>query len=354
MEEKKLETSHVKCDNCGGNLIFSPKLQKLYCTNCDSVKDIIVVKEYEKHPTSEMPNDYTGYESWVESVKVANCSNCGSQIVFDAHKFADVCPYCGSNYVAETDTLPSLVPDAVIPFKFDSNKAGEEFAARVKKKIFVISAFKKKLPEKDIKGVYIPSFAFDSDSMSQYTGVLVENEIHRHGDRTEIVKKRRNINGTKSVDHRDITIESSSLINQVNLNSICPFNMGQSVKFNEDFIRGYAVEHFDTKIEECHKVAINVMDNRIRDAILSGYRYDEVERLDVKTTYSNEKYAYRLLPIYRFEYHFRNKQYITYMNGQTGKIGGKLPYSKLKITLAVILGIIIFLVPIVLALILGD
>lgn len=354
MEEKRLDTSFEKCDGCGGNLAFNPAHQALHCENCGSVKKFDKDKNYEKHSVSSAPKAYEGHEDWVKSVKVTNCSNCGSQIVFEQHKFADVCPYCGSNYVTDSNSLPALAPDAVIPFKFDTSKASEEFALRVKKKIFVISEFKKKLPEKDIQGVYIPSFAFDSDSKSSYSGVLLEHETRRSGDRTYTTTKRINIKGEKQLQHRDITIESSSLINQSNLNSILPYNMGDGFKFDENFIRGYAVEHFDTQVDKCFKVATNVMDNDIRNAILRQYHYDEVERLDVKTVYSNEVYAYRLLPLYRFEYNYKNKQYITYMNGQTGKIGGKLPYSKIKIAFAVILGILVFLIPIILALVLGE
>lgn len=337
MEETKVKTSMKKCDNCGGNLMFNPTLQKLHCKNCGSVKRIDFVKEYDKHPISEMPKDYSSHEMWVTSTKVTSCNNCGSQIIFDSYTYSDVCPYCGSNHVSDIDELPSLLPDAIIPFKFDVDKASEEFAARVKKKFFVISAFKKKLPEKHIKGIYIPSFSFDADSNSQYSGELLK-VIRR--DNVETIKRFK-IKGVNEYHHRDISIESSSLINQGNLSGLLPYKMAESKQFNEDYIRGYSVEHFNTKIDTCFKSAKRVMDQQIRHSILKKYDYDEVEELNITTNYSNEMYTYILLPIYRLEYNYRNKQYINYMNGQTGKIGGKLPYSKLKIAIVTILGLLL-------------
>ena len=57
--------------------------------------------------------------------------------------------------------------------------------------------------------------------------------------------------------------------------------------------------------------------------------------------------------MYKFEYDYKQKKYVTYMNGQTGKIDSKLPKSAGKITLIVLLILLFVVGPIVLALILG-
>ena len=118
-----------------------------------------------------------------------------------------------------------------------------------------------------------------------------------------------------------------------------PYNFNDSVKYDSDFIRGYSVEHFNNTLENCFKLSRISIDNKIRSQILSKYNYTSVVKLDVQTTYSNEKYCYHLLPVYKLDFNYKQKDYSTFMNGQTGKVGTGLPKSKVKITFFV-LGII--------------
>ena len=69
------------------------------------------------------------------------------------------------------------------------------------------------------------------------------------------------------------------------------------------------------------------MEDNIKRVILSKYSYDRVISFNMQTTYSEEKYLYNLLPIYKCDFEYKNKNYTTYMNGQTGKVGGGFPIS---------------------------
>jgi len=97
----------------------------------------------------------------------------------------------------------------------------------------------------------------------------------------------------------------------------------------------------------------SITQNAIRSAIQNLHPHDGVDFLNVNTDYKNEFYSYYLVPMYKFEYDYKQKKYVTYMNGQTGKIDSKLPKSAGKITLIVLLILLFVVGPIVLALILG-
>ena len=60
------------------------------------------------------------------------------------------------------------------------------------------------------------------------------------------------------------------------------------------------------------------------------------------------------MPVYTFEFMYKDKKYITYMNGQTGKVGSGLPISKVKVAFGIILSVLIVLIPILLVLFLGE
>lgn len=339
--EKQLKGNIEKCQSCGGDLIFSPKTQMLLCTKCNNMYDFDKTKDYKKHEIQDALDSKFDKSRWVQENKVLSCKTCGAKIILNNLEFTATCPYCKSTTVAETDELPGIPPDAIIPFKFDKETASNKFSEVVKKKKFLPNNFKKKIPRTNIQGVYIPTFSFDAETYSDYKGVLYEEVSHTDSQgRTHTTKRYFHIAGNKTMSHRDVIVEASSKINQKQLIEVLPFDNEDLYKFEENFVRGYSIEHYDTDTVECHKQAKNIMDARIRSEILSKYHYDGVSYLTINTNYLNELFLYKISPIYTFEFDYKEKKRIVLMNGQTGKLGKGLPKSGWKITLLV-LGIIL-------------
>ena len=336
----KIEATHQKCSGCGGNLLFSPSTQSLKCPNCESLYQIEAEKCCPKH---DFGNQTQKQNAWENENKVVKCQNCGASVVLNRLEYATNCPYCSSSLVVETSLIPGLKPDAIIPFQFDKVEASKKFAHAVKKKLFVPNKFKKQVPESKIQGIYIPTFLFDANSKSRYNGVLLRNETTRVNDRLVTTTKSFSISGNKQMTHKNITIEASAHISQTELDAIKPFDYSEFYEFNEDFLRGYFVEMNDDNVDDCHSTAREVMREAIRQNILSGYSYDGVQYLNVSTDFSDEKFSYGILPTYRFNYSYKNKNYTTFMNGQTGQVGGGIPRSGVKITFFVIAMILIVL-----------
>lgn len=336
----KLEATHQKCSGCGGNLLFSPSSQSLKCPNCQSIYEIVAEHCCPKHELEEKSQNQS---VWEDENKVAKCQNCGASVVLNKLEYATKCPYCSSPLIVETKLVPGLKPDAIIPFQFDKSEAAKKFVQGVKKKLFIPNKFKKEPPESEIQGIYIPTFLFDADSKSTYSGVLLENQTTKINDKYVTTTRSFVIRGKNQMTHKNIAIEASAHINQTQLDSIKPFDYSEFYEFNEDFLRGYFVEMNDTNIDDCHSSARDVMREAIRRDILSGYSYDGVRNLDVSTEFLEEKFSYGILPTYRFNYSYKNKQYTTFMNGQTGQIGGGIPRSGAKIA-SLVVSIILIIV----------
>lgn len=340
---KKVKAEDIKCKNCGGELIFDPKTQDLLCENCNSTLSFEKSQEYEKHSINDDQTSLVEYKKWIEENKFISCENCGANIILNKFEFSQKCPYCGSPFVVESNNLPGLKPDTVIPFMFDEETAAKKFRDGVKNKFLVPKTFKKQLPWNKVLGFYIPSFCFDARSFSTYVGTISKTEQINGKMHT----KTRMISGKKSLFHENVTVEASSKLSQWQLSSLLPYNHSKSFKFDENFIRGYVVEHYDTSLEDSVKSSQNIMHQEIRSSILRDYRYDFVSSLNIDSTYSDEKFLYKLLPVYKFEYEYKGKKCETFMNGQTGKIGSGLPKSGLKITFLIIIPILIIIASIV-------
>lgn len=354
MEDKILQANECSCLSCGATMRYSPEKMKLFCDNCKSVKEIEFVPIKNKHLWEEK-DTLKSQKEFVNQTKFLKCPNCGANVALNNLEYGKTCPYCDTNLVSRFIKENSLAPDAILPFLFSDEEASKKYKAGIKRKWFVPNAFKKEPPVDSIKGVYIPSFGYDADTISKYVGKLGTEHVNvdRNGNR-HVYTTYRTISGQHKSKQVDVLVETSSKINQTELMKIEPFNLSKAVEFKQGFIMGYTVEVFEESLEECKKIADSIIADNIKHEILSKYHYDTVVYFNADTTQTNIKYQYYLLPIYISNYKYKNKNYKTIMNGQTGQVGGGYPKSGIKITFFVLAIILLVLGLIFLFLFFGD
>ncbi len=344
MTQTKIDSNQDKCQTCGGILRFSPDDMALKCVSCSNLEKIDIKKDVIKHIYGTDEQKTKEYNEFTKQNKVFKCSSCGSNIVLNTLEVSKTCPYCSSPCVIDKTEKIGLKPDGIIPFKFGKEKARELYKKGIKKKWFIPNVFKKTPPIDEMKGVYVPTFLFDANAFTSYSGRLGTSRTDARG---RTYTSYRNISGTYKSSHKDVLVETSSKLDQITFNSINPFNIKEVVSFNSSFILGYSVEHYNQKLDVCKNLADNIMKNKIKALILSQYSYDTVASFYQKTTFSEEKYSYFIVPTYQVNYKYKDKNYTTFMNGQTGKVGSGYPKSAVKITffvlfiIAIIVGIIL-------------
>lgn len=333
-----IKKTNAKCSGCSGDLVFNPNTQSLFCKNCKSETEIDKISSIEKKdytPLNEIDNN---------EKKSTNCFNCGAKLDINEREITKTCPYCNNNFVLELEEIKGLKPDLIIPFQFDKDTAIEKYKQNVKKKFFLPNKFKKSPDYSTISGTYISSFSFDSFTESQYKGRLSKTETYRDSNGNSHSRTTyQNISGNKNVDFKDIIVEASSHAEQNLFEEIKPYNINETTvfKFEPDFIRGYNVETNDNSLSQCKVISENLMKENIKRIVLSKYNYDRVEYFNLTTSFSNNKYSYMLVPVYFININYKNKTYLTYLNGQTGKLGDNLPKSKVKIFFAILIPILI-------------
>lgn len=336
----KIKALANKCSGCGDDLIFDPESQSLKCPSCHAEKPIKAKNSLAKHTFAETETaNKKKNEEWAKELKAMSCPNCGAEALLNNFDVSSLCPYCGTSLVASVENSQSLKPDSVIPFKFNKTKAEQYFKDAIKGKFLIPKKFKTSIIANDIKGLYFPAFIFDMDVVTTYKGRLYENETITNSDGED--ETRRNyfsISGVENSRMTNIKIEASPQLSQFELNGIKPYNLDEAKEFSNEFIYGYSLENYSNSLVETNKQAKVEALTQIRKDILNKYNHDGVDYLDLSPVYSNEKYNYTILPLYRINYDYKNKKYSNIMNGQTGKLYGKYPKSVAKI-LAIVFGI---------------
>ncbi|MDR2634904.1 MAG: hypothetical protein LBC13_02870 [Clostridiales bacterium] len=327
----------VKCETCGADLVFDPVKGVLECPYCRNNVQIAAETAFDR--------DYFAYENFggTESFGIDfKCPNCNADVVFEKES-AGPCPFCGATCVLDKSALPGIKPDSLLPFAVDKTGAADSGKKWIKKKWFAPSAAKKAFTVDNINGVYAPCFSFTADTFSSYEGrlgehytVVVGSGKNRH---TETRTRWFKVSGVYSALLRDIVIESSSHLDQKQMDKIGPFDVPNAVSFKKEFLAGFSAERHNETIKECFGAARQKMSDVIRKDILKKYRYDVIDYLNVNTTYKTVRFRHILMPLWVCAYKFKQKVYNFFVNGRTGKSAGKYPLSPARVASAVIVGL---------------
>ncbi len=328
------------CPSCGAKIEFSPTDKALKCVKCGKIYPIKFIKNPHKKPLHDCEND-DGFKEWENSSRCYQCANCGGQIILNKFEMSNRCQYCNTSSLVPLNELPGLKPSLVLPFKISKEQAGMVFKKNIKSRFLLPGEFKKNLPNIEIGASYIPSFSFGCSVYAMYHGTEQYTTTTRVNGETKVVTRSRPISGHLKHQFNNIIVEVSDKITQYHISSILPFNFNEAYDYDSAFIMGYSVGYYNQTPIDAFEEAKIMAEHEIEHMIRNKYS-NSISSLSIQTNYSDENYVYSLVPIYFVNFKYKDKEYMNVMNGQNGNVGGKLPYSKVKISFLVILAILMF------------
>lgn len=314
------------CKKCSNGLIYEPESQNLVCKHCGNVEMIERNYDYSRRLFS-----MEGYISEEKVPKVnmsvsIKCVTCGAINNGEKSTLHD-CIYCGARLRNTYAKVGANNVDGCLPFVVSEHNVRNLFKEQLKKKKFLPNDFKK-LPENaDIQGLYYMAYKFNIDINASYKGDIVE-EIDG-----ESLKRR--VIGNKYFTKRDIIIEGSSYMSQDDFESLQPYDYSGVVRYDERFIAGFDIEASNRTLADVRSIARNKSISNIRSEISKDYEGKTLENLNIKYNFMNCDYSKLILPVYKITYNYGNKKYMSFINGQTGKLAGRLPKSGMKIFLTI-------------------
>ena len=345
---KTMEQTDKKCPSCGGTVVFDPETGGMLCPFCGYTKEL--PKPEDNTAMQELDFETAKNRAsfdWGQKMKTVICKQCGGETVYDALETADCCPFCGSTSVMPVDDQEDVMaPGGVVPFAISQEKAAQLFKSWIGHKWFAPNDAKKSCSAKDINGVYLPYWTYDSDTTSTYTARIGFDK--KKGDK--VVTEWRNTSGifTEFID--DYTVFASKKSdNNPYIKSVSQFDFSKLRPYSPDFVAGFSAERYSVGLDEGWENAKKGINQKlqgdIRTSIRQKTRADKVSDLRFSTMYENITFKYLLAPIWLASYKYKDQIYNIVINGQTGKVGGKAPVSAIKVILFIlaILALIIIL-----------
>lgn len=335
------------CPNCGADLKFSPEKQKFTCEFCKGEFTQSEIEKIEKNNSGgNSQNSEEPEEDFSSQTKVYECPSCGAEIISDENTAATICYYCHNPVILKGRVEGKFHPSKVIPFKLSKDKAIETFNTWLGKKWILPKSFLSEKTTEKMTGLYVPFWIADADTRTQFNATGVNKRVWVEGDYEYTETKYYALNRNFSVHYDGVPADGSKKIEDSIMEAIEPYDYSQAVDFNMSYLSGFFADKYDVAKENLWgRISQRMRSNNFQVGRSSCNGYEMVEGARENTNFSNIHWHYLLMPVWFMTYKYKDKIYEYAINGQSGKVTGKLPLSKGKLaillTIITILGMIL-------------
>ncbi len=346
------DSQDFKCPSCGGHQVFDPVSSQLRCEQCHSAVEVPPIEQ-----KTVIEYDFAALEQrdgrdFYQKSRITRCDSCGAQVELTDYVIATRCVFCGSSQVAEVDTVPAIPPAAVVPFAVNAIQASAAFKKWLGRRIFAPAAVHQEYLPDHFQGVYLPYWTYDSQTATQYQGMAGEHyyvtETYRAVENGRSVMRSRQVqrtrwfpvSGTYEEAFDDVLVQGGSSLDNKILNRLEPFDLRAAKPYQIDFLAGFRANSYSVSVREGYAVAQTIMDKAIEAGIRNQVHADELRLTQKETRHHDLKCKLLLLPVWASSFRYRGKIYQFLVNGQTGRVQGQTPISALRVTLAIILGVL--------------
>jgi hypothetical protein len=231
-------------------------------------------------------------------------------------------------------------PDPVfaIGFAIDRETARRELRRFIDGKKFASSSIKR-LAINHLQGIYLPTYLYSALSSStylarigeDYTEVVIRDKKLRTVRKTEV----RSLRGRHACYVSDVVVSASSSISNAEVQSVEPFDLRALRRYSPALISGWISEEPALERQTCLDLAREESRNWVSGVLRRFMPGDSCRELRHDTDFSDESIDLTLLPVWvaAIRRNDNAEPIRLLVNGQTGRVHGKIPVSWGKIGL---------------------
>lgn len=347
------EQHRFPCSNCGNDMRFAPGQNKMICDYCGNEEPIagsgpatapIREIDFRQGLEAALPLAET------QETRLVKCPNCGAEFEFDPNIHAAECPFCATPVVIGTGLSRHIKPRGLLPFGLDERTARKAMTDWLGGLWFAPGGLQEYARKgRKMDGIYVPYWTFDADTKSSYQGehgtVYYESRTVTRNGKTEtqrVQKVRwRPASGRVARFFDDVLVLASKSLPKKYTDALEPWDLAALVPYSPEYLAGFRAEGYTVELDEGFNQARTHMDRVIERDVRFDIGGDRQRIHNIDTTVSGVTFKHILLPVWLAAYKYRGATYRFVVNGRTGRVQGERPYSKWKIALAVIVGLIV-------------
>ena len=326
-----------KCPCCDGAIEFDSKSQKMKCPYCGTEFNVEDIKAYEaernSQPQENMEWERPAGDEWqpgeTDGLRVYTCNTCGGEVVADETTGATECPFCGNPVIMTGHFTGALKPDLVIPFKVDKKAAIAALEGHYKGKHLLPKVFKDQNHIKEVKGLYVPVWLFDTDADAHVSYKATRIRTWSDSEYRYTETSHYSVMRGGYIGFENVPVDGSTKMDDTLMESIEPFDIKDAVDFRTAYLSGFLADKYDVDAEASVARANERIKHSTEEAFASTVRgYTTVVPSASSISLQNGRARYALYPVWILNTQWNGQNFTFAINGQTGKIAGDLPMDK--------------------------
>jgi len=278
---------------------------------------------------------------------ITRCRTCSAHV--RKKDFTLRCRSCGGVLAEDSDLVERARPDGLVPFAIDEEAAQAAFAAWTAARRLLPRSLARGEPRLTaLDGVFLPLWSFSTNTVSDYVGKIDRTRtlsVSGHPQRRTAWQR---VTGRTGRYFDAVMLPACSLVAPQTLfwplDQLVPYVRGGS--------RGRRILAYDVEPEQGFEQAKALMRWQIRqDALntinlntinLNGFGLNAIggshqQVTSVTTRYDDPAYSLLLLPAWLATYEHGGRTWSVVVNGVTGRVAGRRPYSPAKISALTVL-----------------
>lgn len=275
-------------------------------------------------------------------VNEVRCESCGGIVVFIGSLTSSECPYCASPIQRDKiHTAENRISvDGVLPFLVDEKKSRTNLKQWVCSRWFAPNDFCRRGVEGKFSGIYLPYWTFDTLTANRYSGMRGEHYYVTVGSGDKKRTERRTrwwpTAGAFERFFDDVLVVTVRGLNRDLILALEPWPLARCVPFNQQMLAGYLARTYEIELKDGFTDAKQRIDEALVADVRARIGGDEQQIHNIQSLYNAITFKHLLLPVWLMAYRYHDKVYQVTINGATGEVQGERPYSWIKITLAVL------------------
>ena len=345
--EKAVKSQRFTCSECAAEMKYDAVSGKLKCDHCGAAREVptgtgtIVEYDFFQGLQAAPKGLATG-----AATRASKCQECGANVIFPDGVTATRCTFCGSSKVlAQGENQNTIRPESLLPFAIDKKRAGQAFGDWLGKLWFRPNDLKTMSKVQEVNGVYVPFWTYDAHVESSWQAeagyYYYETEEYTVKENGEEVLKTREVQrtrwerawGHRADDYDDVLVCASMGLPRELADRFASFDTAQLVPYSPGFLAGWRAEEYAVDLANGFGFAQGKMEREQENRCGKDVPGDTRRNLRVDNSFSAITFKHVLLPVWIAAYRYNNQVYRFLVNGQTGEVVGKAPFSWVKIAL---------------------
>lgn len=342
------------CPQCGARLDYNPRVRGLTCPYCGhkeviekETSDAVLERDYLKYLENQEANakPIPGRETQTR------CTGCGAMVLLEERVATERCPFCATHLENKPVSVEGMIsPECILPFKVDLRDARTAFSKWLEGLWFAPTELAKLATLGQLQGVYVPYWTYDTMTYTFYTGERGDNYTEyvtrtvrdaNGNTRTETVPVTRIAwsRASGEIQHffDDVLVCASKSVPEDLIHQVEPWEIAKLDPFRSEYLSGFRTERYAIGLKDGFQIAKKLIEPTIDRLIRQDIGGDHQRIHEKRTKHSAITFKHLLLPIWIAVYRYHDQTYQILVNGRSGKVVGKRPWSAWKIIRLILL-----------------